>query len=153
MLRSCCCLKNASPNPKTQFTIALICDFLLIGIIMSAWSWMYFTSNNTSSLWKVLVTFESLLLLFEFRLRVPICYGYPVSTIHGRYPRFSGLFSLSRIKKVDQAIFIIVLILAILKSTLLAATSFERQLEKRIFIAMTAVNSAYLILWIIFTNE
>ena len=107
-----------------HFLLAFLFDTLLVTSLIAILSHFYYSDNKARLLWKVTNTCDALVILFEIRMRLLCCLGYPfknmsdVSQTLGLGARCC-LCTRIRMKLVDYLCFFYIFFSEVVKVTVL----------------------------------
>lgn len=102
-------------------------------------------------MWKCGLTLNSVVLLFEIRLWLFRCIGYPLKDMEaiGSCIVLTGI----RMKLADYLCFFYVFFCQIIYSCVLIMKRYRGEAEHTMFLIIVSLNTAFLILWIFCTNS
>ena len=133
--------------------VTAVADLSLIAIILGILGAFYYRDHKSKLFWKIGLTIDCLVLLFECRLRVTGCYGYPLNQLPESLIRYVVR---KNIRKVDRAAFAILLLLEIAKTASLIVMNIANQStdkERKLITYSIILDGIYLVLWIVCTND
>ena len=131
--------------------LAAVFDLTLFISLIVFLNLFYYSDPKARTLWKVGLTLNSIALLFEFRMRMLFCIGYPLKDM-----RAIGCcieFTRIRMKLADYFCFFYIFFSEMINASVLVMHHYKSEHERIMFIAIVTLNALYLVLWIIFTKS
>lgn len=128
-----------------------LADLILLLTLLLSLSLFYYLDPLASFIWKCGLTLNSIVLLFEFRLRLTCCVGYPLKNME----LMGTCFPLTRIrmKLADYLCFFYVFFCQIIYSCVLIMKRYRGEAEHTMFLIIVSLNGVFLVLWIFCTNS
>ncbi|CDW86492.1 ring finger [Stylonychia lemnae] len=124
-----------------------ICLFISLIVFLSVF---LYQDPQARTLWKVGLTCNSIVLLFEIRMRLFCCFGYPLKDMRriGCCIEFTRI----RMKLADYFCFFYIFFSEMINASVLVMKQYKSNHERIMFITIVTMNAIYLVFWIIFTK-
>eukprot|EP00347_Sterkiella_histriomuscorum_P023888 403333038 len=146
--------QNQIPNltrKRVSLCLSALFDLSLFIGLLTFLTLYYYDDPKARILWKVGLTCNSIALLFEFRMRVLRCFGYPLKDMRaiGSCIEFTRI----RMKLADYFCFFYIFFSEMINASVLVMKQYRSEHERNMFIAIVSLNAVYIVTWIIFTRS
>jgi hypothetical protein len=135
----------------TQIILTALFDLALVVLLLAALASFYYPDLKSRTIWKMGITLNMIVLLFEFRVRVTFCLGYPLQDMDAL--GCCCVFSRIRMKLADYLCFFYIFFVQLIDCCLLFVNKPKSPVETTMFKIIVSLNSIYLLLWIVLTRN
>lgn len=135
----------------TQIIITALVDIALVILIIASFASFYYPDIKSRLIWKLGITLNMVVLLFEFRVRVTFCVGYPLEDLKAL--GCCCVITRIRMKLADYLCFYYIFFVQLIDCCLLFVNKPKSPIEATMFKVIVGLNALYLFLWIVLTRN
>lgn len=136
---------------RLALAITSIFDVCLFVSLMVFLTLFYYNDPKARTLWKMGLTCNSIVLLFEIRMRLLCCFGYPLKEMReiGCCIEFTRI----RMKLADYFCFFYIFFSEMINASVLVMKQYKSEHERIMFLMIVILDAFYLVLWIMLTKS
>ena len=135
----------------SQIVLTALFDLALVVLLIGMLATYYYPDKKSRLIWKLGITLNMVVLLFELRVRVTFCLGYPLQDLEAL--GCCCVITRIRMKLADYLCFFYIFFVQLIDVCLLFVSKPKSPTEATMFKIIVSLNSIYLLLWIVMTRN